>query len=258
MKGRRAPELAAGDLERILQQGLAGEHAALTRRAAQLDQVGRGRVFGDLERAKSNIKLGLQLKLSYAQSVPFLLAGIAHHDLPTARDCARRCVAQFDSPAAGHEQQSSTRHHRLSGIALQPGSAIRKDIQKFLGGGGGGAGLHQRAALQGCVLKLKFTMVTERSVDRLHAMGKSGITKAPHHSESFFSLAVRKRELERLLEDRPDVVKRMVDVQDRLRTPEVVGGALNMQHHPSDFEIIRSGELAMKDLQKIVYRCDLK
>lgn len=51
-----------------------------------------------------------------------------------------------------------------------------------------GASMAECPQLMLAACRLKFVMMPERSVERLHAMGKSNTLKAPNHSEDYFSI----------------------------------------------------------------------
>ncbi len=113
----------------------------------------------------------LLLKLAYVQTIPFLFTGIGHPDTDKARKAAQGCLQQYDMPPA--QVSAPVTHHRLSRRFLAADSALRLEIEQFAGG----AALQSLPHLWPEVCKLKYVPIPERSVERIHAMGKAAISK---------------------------------------------------------------------------------
>lgn len=253
MKGRRAPEFAAGDFERLLEEAWAQQHVRMATDISGLTRSDRCKVIGDAERARHSIMFSFASKFSYMRTIPFLLAGIAHPLAEVGRQCATLSLAQFEAPPASTSRSFVACHHRLSEHILGEGSESRKELLDFVRG----RCMEDCPALQAAVLSLKFLVMPERSVERLHAMGKRGTAAAPRHSEEYYSLSVRKLELQRRLDDDPRILEQMSRTQDKLRTPVAMAGALDLLGHPIIKQALLDDMLTMQLLRKVVYHCDV-
>ena len=96
--GCRAPELAAGALEEILQSLAEMSLADLTRQFPQeLSVADRALVLQDFDAAKSYLELGVRVKLSCWYQLPWVAAGLGHHSsdtrVSTAKTCCRNTTA---------------------------------------------------------------------------------------------------------------------------------------------------------------------
>ena len=88
MKGKRAPELAAGKLDEVfasLCELSQGNVLAELASHSSLDAGERGTVLNDFGAARSYLQLGLQIKFAFWGKLPWKLCGIAHHDEAVAR-----------------------------------------------------------------------------------------------------------------------------------------------------------------------------
>jgi hypothetical protein len=121
MKGRRAPELANGELFELLQRWWCSKHAELLSICSHLSQKDRDAILQDWEVAKQTIAFSLTTKFSFASSLPFLLCGAAHHDEDTARKVMRECFQQYSSGQGTAASERPT-HHRLTVKFCDPSS----------------------------------------------------------------------------------------------------------------------------------------
>ncbi len=80
MKGRRAPELAAGEFHSLVQRWLTFEAAEIFSISSDLPLDQRNIVVQDWEIAKQHLSFSITSKFSFAKHIPFLLAGMAHYD----------------------------------------------------------------------------------------------------------------------------------------------------------------------------------
>ena len=122
MRCRRSAEIAAGDLHTVLDEALSTSFVDVLGSCAGLEQRDRARVTEDMQHAKEKLQYSLQLKLAPTQQLPFLLAGLTHHDIQKARACAQKALDVF---------RPEDRHHRLSAQVLSVGSPIRPQVQAF-------------------------------------------------------------------------------------------------------------------------------
>ena len=175
LRTMRAPEMAAGEAHRRLQQlfGLSSAQLVASPAIAQLDQVDRARLLNDFRAARQSISFTLRIKLDHWQSPPWLLAGLGHRDVKKARRCARRALQIFDGGGDG------VRHHWLTLALCGHGSQGRDQLQLFARGE---RALHELEFLEVMAAKLFFIMITERWVESLHAEVHRHLLAARHAS----------------------------------------------------------------------------
>ena len=127
MAGKRAPELAAGQIEHVY-QGVCEQ--ALSRLLLDarlpLPQESQQEVISELQRAQAHVKLLLRTKLQHWQRMPWLACGLAHHDESVARRIAGEILFAFE------ECSETELHHRLTQQFLH--GPLHGDLVRFAGG----------------------------------------------------------------------------------------------------------------------------
>ena len=78
--------------------------------------------------AKAYITYSAALKLQYTTVIPFLCAGMMHHDVEVARSIAALCTAQFDG------QPDVSAHHQRSVSMLSKHGPCRAEVDAFIRG----------------------------------------------------------------------------------------------------------------------------
>lgn len=93
LRGRRGPELAAGDLQKLVSQvsRLNPAHVMFGATGG-LTASERRRVMSDFETVKQSLTFTLQLKFSCWSRLPHLLVGLGHYSEDSARDVAHRAI----------------------------------------------------------------------------------------------------------------------------------------------------------------------
>ena len=249
MKSRRLPEIAAGDLQEVLDEALATSSVSVLRRCAGLPEVDRTMVMADMRHGQQLLQYSLQLKLAPAQRLPLVLAGLAHHDGSKAPKCAHQALQQFDPQ---HQ------HHRLSNRVLALGGPLHAQVEAFANGDSEQSDLEAYPDLFAVIAALKFIPTAERSVERLHAMGKQALLKAPHHACDFFSMAIRRLQLQRQLDSDPGFLAKMAKTCGMVRSAMRAATSLDLHQHPAVTQhILETGGLDWPRLRDIIYRCDV-
>ena len=110
LAGRRAPELAAGELERFLDCIQAQQSGDLMDTSKDLHPTQRNAITGDFDKGCSSMLFALQLQLQFWDSLPYSFCGLAHWNKDTARRCAQKCLQQWKTLDA------LQRHRAASGL----------------------------------------------------------------------------------------------------------------------------------------------
>jgi hypothetical protein len=266
MKGRRAPELAAGKLHALIESWLTRGFGEVMQLAQCLPANERTHIVEDWRAGRGRIEFALRFKFAFTQTIPFLLCSMCLPDENTARDTMRQALQQY-AQGQGNNASENPQHHRWSLRFLQQGSRLHDLLLQWLGG----TSMTDPAVedLRLASLPLKFLPLCEHSIERNHAVAKMFISKAKHHAEAYFSLGLRWKELEDRL-DHPDhggdfLIELGALCKD-IRAADHMAAALGMTHHPVYLQAI--AELGAGDslnharqklqfLRPIIYRCDI-
>ncbi len=192
LRTMRAPELAAGALDDILQVTSADASCALLTHPTvqQLCEEERTRLMGELARAQRHIALYFAVKAAHWRQLPWVLFGLAHHDGAVARECGSRALALF---ATAPEPDTM---HSISVSMCAPGSICHQQLIAFVQG----ESLWKLPTLARQVACFRFAPVTERWVESLHATTKRIFQGATHASPLHLAFRQAHGSLEAILQ----------------------------------------------------------
>eukprot|EP00974_Lingulodinium_polyedra_P110697 10705314-Lingulodinium_polyedra.AAC.1 len=109
MRGKRLPELIAGELEMVLLRVGGWGHQTLLEKvrvratASQWDEI-----VSAFDSATAHIQSALHVKFDFLRRLPWALAALAHCDEAVARRHALRIIDEFDSTPDSVQQ-----HHHM-------------------------------------------------------------------------------------------------------------------------------------------------
>ena len=176
LKARRAPEVALGSLEAVLEASLGQSMVTLSHDIGnQCSLEDRRVIIDDFDTARQHLAFILRLKLSSWQRLPLAMVGMAHHEPELARAQMQRCLDMFDSKEAGYI-------HPLCEEVLAVGSRIREQIEAVLLLG---AELYHQEDLCKHLARWATIVVTERFIEGRHAAMKKTLRAAPHHGPAY-------------------------------------------------------------------------
>jgi hypothetical protein len=165
LKGRRAPELAAGALRTTFEKMVANSSALLSRLLSNLHtEEDRAQLAADYHSAMDTMSLHLQTKTAHWQSLPWLCAGMAHPDEDIARRVAGDCLRTFAATAG-----PGARHHPLTLRLLQ--GELRDSVEQFWYG----ARRESLGSLRTWLGGLRLLRVSERETEARHETTRTGI-----------------------------------------------------------------------------------
>ena len=158
MKGKRAPQLAAGGLDEVFQEILAICRGSVLKilRATPVEQDQEGLLWRDFEAARSYVQMGLQVKFDFWEKLPWQLAGLCHPNVEKAREVAKTILEKHDGL---HVANPDLVHHPLTLKFLSPDGNLRPMIQSFADG-------HPMPS----ALSAAFVPVVERSIEAKHSL----------------------------------------------------------------------------------------
>jgi hypothetical protein len=124
-----------------------------------------------------------------------------------------------------------------------------------------GESLTESPVLRDHLIPLKFVILIEASAERNHAVAQHGIALRRHHTEPFFSLAVRMPFILAKIEEDDSFVKELADCCSEVRNPTQMAECFGFSQHPAVVHAISAGaskrELQVA-LRPVVYRCDIQ
>jgi hypothetical protein len=180
MRGRRLPELAAGDFDdafsELFDDGLA---QLLTSIPSTISAEQRAILAQDFSRGRAHLVFQFALKTHAMHTPPRLLYAAAHHNRLKSREALRQCL---DHPCP---------HKRMRELNAEP---LRSQAIAYLGGGS----LDDLVELSSFLGTLSFGFVVERLVEGDHAAIHRAFARARSHSEAFDSLVRRMPEIKRI------------------------------------------------------------
>ncbi len=170
LRGRRAPELAAGQVDRWVSRLLqiAAARVAACVGLNTLPGHERSTVLDDFEQARSHLSFVLQIKLSNWQHIPHLLCGLGHHRHEVAARVAREVLAHH--AGGGHEE-----HPNEQVRALWTGEGLEQ-LRAFATGG---VPLAELPLVHRVAAELRFIPIVERHVEGLHSTMKRTLLGRP-------------------------------------------------------------------------------
>eukprot|EP00971_Amphidinium_carterae_P312583 6212749-Amphidinium_carterae.4 len=188
MKGKVLPELVVEGHGWIFSEAetvLESSRIALFTDVAECDDVvilerdfGAGLAF---------LQASLETKLDFLQRLPWILVGLAHADVETARTHAQRLLRMLAGGDLGALK------HAQSVLFLHPESAIYGELQQFASG----ASLESLPKLHVHIAALRFIPVSERYVEGSHALVKRVVEA--RHAAQHVSLSRRLLQIEERL-----------------------------------------------------------
>ena len=255
-EGKRAPELAAGDLTRLASQDLDEIAVQVSIGMASLSEENSTKLMADLQHARGLIEFGLKAKLGHWGLIPWHLAGVLHHDLGVARACARACLQQWDQCPVEAE------HHRVSNLFLSADSPLRPELVKFAAGT---PWAEINDELVCAIAPLRWIPVVERLIEGRHAMINTRITghKKRRHPTTVSLASGRLDEFSRRVTIRGDFMMETAEALKLVRSFRRAAETFAMMNHPQ-IEPLWRRPIPVHTHQwepavcEVFYRCDLE
>jgi len=254
MRGKRAPELAAGKLEDTIAEL---STAALNLFSDQMDfritPADRAVLMQDFDFAKQHLHVVLVAKFGFWRQIPWRLAGLSHHWPSVARRIAQDCLEEFD--ASMSKPGMTLEHHHPLSVRFLSETGMREDLQRFANGG------CMTDQLMFAVDSLRFIPVVERCVEALHRDVKVA-AKHIRLGPTKVSLSFRMREILDLSSFEEGFPARLQTCFDLTRQPKKAAAALGLLSHPIFLPLLRDGCtdvcVWLAALVRAVHRCDLE
>jgi len=250
LETRRAPECAAGDLDEKLDSLL-----ELANNVLVVDPC----FVRCAEQEKTTIMDDfVALRRHIVCQLPYVLFGLAHHDVQKARRCIQRAlglaqrIAHFDPATV----------HYISKCLLAPNSLGRKLLERFADAE---IEIHGTPYLEIWCAVFLFTTISERWIESRHALIMFSLLTARHKSAVHIALGSCLKALRTLLSSDPERLPQLAEICSRTRNPVNCLRELGLWQKPEVQDMLNSegGSLSnlhhkrRKDIVKIIYHCDI-
>mgnify|MGYP000653659006 FL=1 len=258
LEAMRFPELVAGglieaqnDIQQIAQVDLLHDSSIWCNPAEwQL-------VLSDFRMAQAAFALDFKIKTSFVHKLPWICAGLAHHDPAVVRRIAEEALSLYDATPAELQEYL----HPLAHKFLSPRRRLRKEVQS-LAAGVLVSSLSTRAKRN--IARFRFLNLSERIIEAGH---KDIKTEAGHHKLKEVSVSTALRcstVLECQLQIDPSVLKEVVKCIWLSRSPSEAMRLLHLEGHPAMVELRRldaegshpQTSAWQTTLARVLYRCD--
>ena len=189
MRGRRGPDLAAGQFRHIFNAAAhEQEDLLLMVHLASLPDTDRRDIMLDFEAGRSRLLTEVEIRLSVWDALPLKLFALAYHDEDAARETVLQCCMQFEELTAA--EQDTSVHELTRKLLSHTGSgSLRSDVVRWL------QGHEMSSCLEAISSQMRFTPTLEISVERLHAFLKQRTLASHHISGAYASLQLRRPEI---------------------------------------------------------------
>ena len=223
LAARRAPEFATGQIEEIVREGFRNAHARLllSPKLGALSAEDQQVVVGDCSHARRYTALVVTLKFVNWKQLPWILMGIAHHNIAEARQCAARSLDAFSASAGAQ------RHH-LSRLLCTPGTQGPDEMTRFVAG----EPLQSLPLLYKFACRFKFTPTCERWIESRHALLKRHLRKCTHASAQHIAFLGCQPVLRDLMLRQPSEFKQLVTQCASTKNPRLALHSVGLDWHP--------------------------
>ena len=213
VRGRRAAEVATGDLLQELNARLATSSAELMVTLQHVPAEDVSLLLAEFEAARGGLLFNLALKLQPVMEPPLLMFGIAHHNMDKAKASLRVCLAadSLEGPMADLKREPvlAEAHAWVEGDDIDNLPAL--------------------AALRS---RLRFAYSVERQIEGQHAAMHHYIRKARNHSLPYVSLKHRFPELKAKIAEET-FFRQLSSSLHQVRNPKLCADMLGLGGHSS-------------------------
>ena len=251
MKGRRLPELIAGELHKTFQDLAASSLQQLCLHSQVYVPVTEwSKILDDFSIARAHIESVLRVKFDWLERLPWVLAALAHPNPDVARRFGLRAVQMYDAQTP--DVQSL--HHPRTLLFLSSRSALRPLLDQFLQG----MPLHSLPYLEFHVGVFRFANIVERYIEASHSL----VSRSPatNCSGPVVSLTRRLWQLQQDLQECPAKLALVVSCFEQTRHAAHLPHLLGLANHPV-FHGCSAHKmphyLVLKHMGKIMYGVDL-
>ncbi len=251
LHGCRAPQLANGELDIVVEQMATTSHGLLWAACTntKLTPEGLKCVLDDWDIGKVFILGVLRAKTHFWQTQPWAFAGIGHHVREDAIRMAKRCIELWEKCPAPSKQHRATNDVMTS-------NELRQQLESFAAGD---RPLVELPRLLRLAVKFKFAPTVERTIEEGHTHVSRNLAGKRKQYPVTVSLSNRIPEIERNIRHNDDVLLHMARVCSR--NPKELVQAFNMTSFPDVEVLLRTNAhptKLSKYVVRVLYRTDTR
>ena len=250
MRCRRAPELAMNDfLQEMAAFSSQGANGLAQHFPLDLANEQRSQIVHDFELGRSYLTAVMSMKTSHFRSLPWSLAGLAHHDREKARELWSKARTEYGDGDTARAEMLRTRLPRL----FRPAVLQQGDQWYF------GADLSSCPDFAAEVAALALIPIAERRVESQHARTQKGSKKSPNHSPAYMSLQLRSKDLRgELCQDPKGFIARLAPHVNQCRSYRKAAFRMRLLLHPAVCSPARSRNARCRTVRDALYRADMR
>ncbi|CAK0862217.1 unnamed protein product, partial [Prorocentrum cordatum] len=256
MRGRRAPDLAAGKHKEYLAELVTQSLGRLLVRCEELTQMDRDMVVRDWECARAVIMEVVQIKYAHWAYLPHKFCVLGAIDKcgtseATARFGLQACLREY----ALLDESKRSSLWPLAASVLAPSPPLRDEVAAFVEQGVSLKSLPGLRQVAGMVLGVP---VAERSIEAKHRLNKLASSRAPHAGGGFVNVHLKLPDFKRRLAADPGLLEHVAADMGRIRTSsERLLQAFGLHAHPTVFsEFAKTGRIKQSTATSVLYRLD--
>ncbi|CAE7825327.1 unnamed protein product, partial [Symbiodinium sp. CCMP2592] len=217
MKGRRAPELAAGFVVSFMRDQLQG--------AADVFPSNSD-LFTEYVAGLQHFSFMLQLKFANWTAMPHSFLALAHPSETTARAACRRLLGEWEFMSKPDKASAHPLCH-----AFMSDSNVRDSLVRF--GQGSPRDSDDCFQLRAVLGPIAFLPLLERSIEGRHAVVKRATETAPNHRGAYVANVLRSAAIMDNAAQDPKTLVELAEHFDRLRLPVFVLEHLGLKSNAS-------------------------
>ena len=244
MRTRRAPEMANWEMMRVLRRLLAlvVPELILLPAIQACSEAEKNGIVLDFGCARRHILFHAQLKFGHWRALPWVLAGISHHDLGIAALCARRALDLYAT------SKPEVKQHFLVDLLCSPASPARLELERFIDRP---EDLRLLPNVGIIAAKFRFVTISERYVESLHAQTKKFIRGAPHHSALHHAWSIVHQGVQSLVAKDSSALSQLAQFCQKVKSPRLALAASGMFLHPDVQSFARLNRFNMRELSRL-------
>jgi len=257
LSGMRAAELAAGALFEVLEAlwNLGQSELLMSRPWQRITVAQRDKLLKIWAKARAHTLFMFRVKTSWWRQLPWALFGLAHHNLDTARACARRCLHLYEVAGV------VVRNHHIVLALLAYGSTGRAQVVAFISG----VDVHMLPELERWLAKMRFALVVERWIESRHSILSRIFAKCPSAGPLHLGLHWVKESSRKIIDrGSKEVFDALAEACSYNRTAVQVLQNFGFRNHPVIVKLVRENanrhwHLNTKNRNKVVevlFHCD--
>ena len=211
-------------------------------------------MLDDFRLARQHIAMMLHLKLGSWQSLPYIFLGIGHPCETVARELAAAGLKQFQESSPLHREeladsqlQATAIHHPLTLDLCSHDRPLRGCLEAFIAG----TSLQDLPLLLQFAGKARFTPITERWVESLHASTHRSLQAAPNAGPLHIAFEAMLPRLKQSLQVDPSSFSAYATHCSQTRNIRLALEAAGLQHHPT--MLAATQELSWRSFHKKAY-----